>query len=121
MKDSLRDKLVYVCRDICRLVLSEDEQKSYPYAVYDMTSEARSDKDGVYAYSAETKIRIVSDDPDEVDTTADAVRAAIESGMRDSVFFSRLVNSAKECVEGVWTVEMNYTLKQYADWAEPVD
>ena len=27
----------------------------------------------------------------------------------------------KECVEDVWTIELTYTLKQYADWAQPVE
>ena len=121
MTDSLRAKLVYVCKDVCRLVLSEDEVNDYPYAVYDMTTTALSDKDGVYAYSGDTKIRVVSDSKSEADTTATAIQGVISSSMRDSSFFSQLMDVTKECVEGIWTIEMNYTLKQYADWVEPVE
>ena len=121
MTDSLRNKLSYVCKDVCRVALSEEEKQSFPYAVYDMTSEALVDKDGIYAYSGDTKIRVVSNDPNEVDTTAAAIQGAIANGMQDSYFSSRLIDSTKECVEGIWSLEMNYTLKQYADWAEPVE
>jgi hypothetical protein len=39
--------------------------------------------------------------------------------MRDSAFSSKLNDITKECVEDVWTIELTYTLKQYADWEQP--
>jgi len=121
MTDSLRDILVYICKDVCPMVLSEDETEQYPYAVFDMTTSPLIDKDGVFAYTGDCKIRVVSNNPDDVDTKAAAIQSAITSSMRSSTLFSRLDDSTKECVDGIWTYEMNYTLKQYADWAEPVE
>ena len=121
MTDSLRAKLVYACREVCPMVLSEDETKVYPYAVYDITSVAQMNKDGVYAFFGETVIRVVSNVKSEADTTAAAIQSALESAFRDG--YSNFVpgDFSKDCQEGVWTIEMNYTLKQYADWAEPIE
>ena len=121
MTDSLRDRLAYACKDVCVLALSEDEDPNYPYAVYDMTSTPLRDKDGVYGYSGETRIRVVSNNPDEASTLAGSIQGAIASGMNDGSFISRQDDYNMECTSGIWTIEMNYTLKQYADWSEPVE
>lgn len=121
MTDSLRAKLVYSCKSICRMVLSEDEVEVYPYAVYDMTSVAQRDKDGVYAFFGDCTIRVVSDKKSEADTTASAIQSAVESAFHDG--YSNFIpgDFSKECSLGIWIIEMNYTLKQYADWVEPVE
>ena len=121
MTDSQRAKLVYACREICPMVLSEDETKVYPYAVYDITSVAQRDKDGVYAFFGETVIRVVSNAKSEADTTAAAIRQAVETAFRDGSSNFAPGDFSKDCQEGIWTIEMNYTLKQYADWSEPVE
>lgn len=121
MTDSLRDRLAYACKDVCVLALSEAEDPNYPYAVYDMTSTPMRDKDGVYGYSGDTRIRVMSNDPDEADTLAASIQSAIATGMHDEAFYSRQDDYTKECVGGIWTIEMNYTLRQYADWSEPVE
>ena len=121
MTDSLRAKLVYTCREICPMVLSEDETKVYPYAVYDITSVAQRDKDGVYAFFGETVIRVVSNVKSEADSTAAAIQSAVETAFRDGSSNFVPGDFSKDCQEGIWTIEMNYTLKQYADWAEPVE
>lgn len=121
MTDSLRAKLVYVCRNICTMVLSEDETKLYPYAVYDITSKAQMDKDGVYAFFGDTTIRVVSNVKSEADETAASIKSAIETAFRDGQSNFVPGDFSKDCQEGIWTIEMNYTLKQYADWEEPVE
>ena len=121
MTDSLRAKLVYACRNICPMVLSEDETKVYPYAVYDITSVAQMDKDGIYAFFGETVIRVVSNDKSEADSTAASIQSAVESAFRDRTSSFVPGEFSKDCEQGVWTIEMNYTLKQYADWEEPVE
>lgn len=121
MTDSLRAKLISVCAGVIEFQLSEAETDSYPYAVYDMTTNPLVDKDGVYGYMGDCKIRLVSDDVDTIDALRARVESAILSGMRDAIFFSRLVDVTKECVDDIWTIEMNYALKQYADWVEPVE
>ena len=121
MTDSLRDRLAYACKDVCILALSEDEDPNYPYAVYDMISTPMLDKDGVYGYSGDTRIRVVSNDPDEAATLAESIQGAIATGMRDEAFSYTMDDYDMGCTGGIWTIEMNYTLKQYADWSEPVE
>lgn len=120
MTDSLRAILVYACKDVCPLVLSEDEVKTYPYAVYDMTTAPLQDKDSIYAFVGDTRVRVVSNDKSEADTKAAALQTAILA-LRNETIFAKLVDVNKECVENIWAIEMNYILKQYADWSEPVE
>lgn len=120
MTDSLRAILVYACKDVCPLVLSEDEVKTYPYAVYDMTTAPLQDKDSIYAFVGDTRVRVVSNDKSEADTKVAALQTAILA-LRNETIFTKLVDVNKECVEGIWIIEMNYILKQYADWSEPVE
>ena len=121
MTDSLRAKLVYTCREICPMVLSEDETKVYPYAVYDITSTAQQDNDGIYAFFGDTTIRVVSNIQSEADAIAASIQQAVESAFRDGNSNFVPGDFSKNCSEGVWTIEMNYTLKQYADWEEPIE
>ena len=119
MTDSLRDKLVAVLSGVATVNLSEDAKDSYPWVVYDMTTHPIMDKDGICGYSGDATIRLVDKDPDALDTLRASVENAIATGMRDSAFSSKLNNITKECVEDVWTIELTYTLKQYADWEQP--
>lgn len=119
MTDSLRDKLVAVLSGVATINLSEDAKDSYPWVVYDMTTHPIMDKDGICGYSGDATIRLVDKDPDALDTLRASVENAIATGMRDLAFSSKLNDITKECVEDVWTIELTYTLKQYADWEQP--
>lgn len=119
MTDSLRDKLVAVLSGVATVNLSEDAKDSYPWVVYDMTTHPIMDKDGICGYSGDATIRLVDKDPDALDTLRASVENAIATGMRDSAFSSKINDITKECVEDVWTIELTYTLKQYADWEQP--
>lgn len=119
MTDSLRDKLVAVLSGVATVNLSEDAKDSYPWVVYDMTTHPIMDKDGICGYSGDATIRLVDKDPDALDTLRASAENAIATGMRDSAFSSKLNDITKECVEDVWTIELTYTLKQYADWEQP--
>lgn len=121
MTDSLRDKLVNVLADVVPIYLSEADKESYPWAVCDMTTHPLRDKDGVYGYTGDATIRLVGQDPAALDTLRASVEGAIATGMHDGTFSSRLTDITKECVEDVWTIELTYTLKQYADWAPTVE
>lgn len=119
MTDSLREKLVDVLSSVATVNLSEDAKDSYPWVVYDMTTHPVLDKDGICSYTGDATIRLVGQDPNALDTLRSSVENAIATGMRDTVFSSKLTDITKECVEDVWTIELTYTLKQYADWAQP--
>lgn len=121
MTDSLRAKLTDTCKSVISLNLSEAEQDTYPYAVYDMTTVPLMDKDGVYGFSGDTTIRIVGPEKQSLEVLRAGIESAILSGMNDSAFTSKRNDTTKECVDGMWIIELTYTLKQYADWVKPVE
>ena len=56
----------------------------------------------------------MSDKFDEADDLRVVVEAAIEEGMGYGVqYCSRLISTDKDCVNGVWTIELYYSLAQY--------
>ena len=115
MTESLRTQLVSLLTATGVVIrLSEDEAMTYPFATYEMTVTPVMDKDGVYKYVGETYIRVVSEDFDEADQLRADIEDAIETGMgQGSVYGSRLINSNKDCVNGVWTLELYYSLTQW--------
>jgi len=115
MTESLRTQLVSLLTAAgVEVRLSEDEAMTYPFATYEMTVTPVMDKDGVYKYVGETYIRVVSEDFDEADQIRANIEAAIELGMGyGAVYSSWLINSNKDCVNGVWTLELYYSLTQW--------
>jgi hypothetical protein len=117
MTESLRTQLVSLLTTAgVNVRLSEDETEEYPFATYEMTVTPVMNKDGVCKYVGETYIRVISDDFDEADALRAVVESAVQTGMGfGQVFSSRLINSNKDCVNGVWTLELYYSLAQYGD------
>lgn len=115
MTENLRAQLVSLLTTAgVNVRLSEDETKDYPFVTYEMTVNPVMDKDGVYKFVGETYIRVVSEDFDEADQIRADVEAVIELGMGyGAVYSSRLINSNKDCVSGVWTLELYYSLTQW--------
>lgn len=115
MTDSLRTQLRSILASAgVEARLSEDEKKGYPFVTYEMTSNPVRDKDGVCKFVGETYVRVVSDKFDEADDLRVVVEAAIEEGMGYGVqYCSRLISTDKDCVNGVWTIELYYSLAQY--------
>lgn len=118
MNEALRTQLVAILAAAnIDIRLSEDEVQGYPFVTYDMSVYPLRNKDGVYGFSGDTYIRIVSDDFEQADTIRASVESAIESGMgmTSSIFSSRLSSTDKNCVSDIWTIELNYLLKQYGE------
>ena len=118
MTESLRTQLVSLLTTAgVTIRLSEDESKDYPFVTYEMTVNPLRDKDGVYGFSGGTYIRSVSEVFEEADALRVTIEEAIESGMgmNNATFGSRLVSIDKDCVSGVWTIELYYLLRQYGD------
>lgn len=112
MTDTLREKLVSLVSGIVPVTLSESEVGEYPYCTYEMRTEPTYAKDRVARIMGETNLFIVS----KVFSEADGIRAEIEeaiaSGMSDAQWGAKLTATSKTCYEGVWTIELNYTLIQ---------
>lgn len=113
MTEFLRTTLVSALRNAgVTLVLSEAETKIYPFVTYEMTVNPIRDKDGVHGYTGLTTIRVVSDDTDQVDEIRAIVEDAIETSMRNDTYSNRLTAIDKDCLDGVWTIELSYTFRQ---------
>lgn len=113
MTERIAIKLTQLIADIVPLNLSEAETENYPYAVYDYTPVPYYTKDGVYKYSADVELVIVSKDYDEAQQISDEVASALAEGMHDQEFFATARNVNADCTEGIWSITMNYTINQY--------
>lgn len=113
--------------------LSEAEIDSYPYVTFELPVEYRYNKDGAYKLVGNLTIRSVSDDFDEADALRSDIESAIASGfdgtpvnimsepedpeetpiVLEVVYYrARLTDVRKDCTDGVWVIELDYTLTQ---------
>lgn len=113
MIESIGTKLTSIVGAILPTFYSEAETETYPYAAYDQVLQYHRTKDGVYKISSDLKLIIVSNDFDEADRCRGEVLEAIEIGMKDDQYQAELQTVNKDCMEGVWVIEMNYRINQY--------
>jgi len=123
MTEYLHDKLVGALRaHAVNPALSEDEIDRYPYVTFELPVEYRYDKDGAYKIVGSLTIRSVSDDIDEAEAFSASIQAAIAEDFAGAVegeayegvrFTARLLDSREDCMDGVWVIELDYTLNQY--------
>lgn len=113
--------------------LSEAEIDSYPYVTFELPVEYRYTKDGPYKIVGNLTIRSVSDDFDEADALRADIESAVASGfdgtpvnimsepedpeetpiVLEVVYYrARLTDVRKDCTDGVWVIELDYTLTQ---------
>lgn len=122
--------------------LSEDEIDSYPYVTFELPVEYFYTKDGPYKIVGNLTIRSVSDDIDEAEDLRAGIMAAIAGGFGgpseaeapaeevevveqesveeetvhdydEFVFSARITDVRKDCMDGVWVIELDYILNQY--------
>ena len=92
--------------------LYEAEVDVYPYAVYYYNPEFFSTKDGVYKIAADVTLQVYSQDFDQAYANAVTIKDALIAGMNSNGFRTRVSTTSKECVEGVWNVEIVYNIIQ---------
>ena len=116
MTESIGIMLTEVCKNILPFYLSEAETEAYPYAVYEQTTQEFRTKDGVYKITADSYIRIYSDDANQAMAKADLVKAALDSYTGYPFDLGKYVikhqATTQSCTEGVWQVELQYYVKQ---------
>ena len=111
MNERIGAYLTSLCGEIVPFYLAEAETETYPYAVYEQTVQTFYTKDGVYKFTADSYIRVYSKDFDEAQTKVDLIQAAITAHV-DSAFVIQHRATTKDCVEGVWVIELLYFVKQ---------
>ena len=111
MTEAIGTHLTTLCAGIVPFYLSEAETESYPYAVYEQTTQEFRTKDGVYKITAESMIRVYSKDFDEAQVIADRIRAELDNDNSEQ-FVIAFLRQSKDCTEGVWALELVYFVKQ---------
>lgn len=93
--------------------LSEDEVENYPYVTFELPCEYRYTKDGPYKITGNLTIRSVSDDFDQADSIRANIEESISGGFTGPAYTARLTDVRKECMDGIWVIELDYILNQY--------
>lgn len=113
MKESIGIKINEIASRYVDFYLAEAETESYPYAVYTNSVTPFHTKDGIHHYESNVVITIYAQDLDKADRIAEQIHAAITAEMQSGQFSSRLTSSYPDCVEGIWSRELSFTIKQF--------
>jgi len=118
MTESIGIMLTNVCKGIVPFFLSEAQTESYPYAVYEYTPQEFRTKDGIYKITADVYIRVYSEDADDAEAKAAAIKEALDAycgtAYNNGQYILRLQATTESCTEGVWQIELQYFVKQTA-------
>lgn len=116
MTESIGIMLADLCGSILPFYLSEAETEDYPYAVYEYTPNEFRTKDGVYKITADVYIRVYSENPDDAETKAAAIKAVLDAYTDEDEnagqYVLRQQSSSETCMEGVWQIELQYYVRQ---------
>ena len=112
MTESIGTKLSTLLASIVPLNLAEAATEAYPYAVYDQTLSYNRTKDAVDSITANTEIHVYSKIFSEANTIAGSIITKLETDMRDATYVATLRTVDKDCVSGIWDIQLNYTIKQ---------
>lgn len=112
MTERIGIQFTHLVGPLVSLFLGEAETESYPYAVYDYDVNPVYSKDGVDGLSSELTCVVVSNDYDEAQNIADAIVETLASDMQTDEFFAYLRNTGSSCEEGIWTINLEYNIKQ---------
>lgn len=113
MKETIGIKLTELASRHVSFSLAEAEVDSYPYSVYTTSVTPFYTKDGIHHYQADVVITIYSEDLDECDRIANLIHTDVASEMQAGQYMARLLNNRPDCVEGIWSRELSYTIKQF--------
>lgn len=111
-EEKIAETFVSTLNGIMTLYLDEAESSDYPYGVYAITQTYNRTKDGLSSITASITLMVVSKDFDEADTLTKNALAAVEDAMNSDSFFAQAVTKQPNCVDGIWIIETNYTIKQ---------
>lgn len=113
MTEQIGQQLVTTIGGIIPTFYAEAETEVYPYCVYNQTVEPSVNKDGVYKLTSSCEIAIYSDDFDKADAKSLAIQEAILDGLNGEHFSARLEDFSKACEDGIWTITLEYNIKQF--------
>lgn len=114
MKETIGIKLTELASQFVKTYLAEALEESYPYAVYTADITPVYTKDGVHHYEASVSLTVYDKDLDNCDFIADSITSAVAENMTLLPYMSFKTADRKDCDEGIWSREMNFTIKQFS-------
>ena len=113
MIDKIAIALTAAVGDIVPFYYSEAEEDTYPYAVYNLVSTPVYTKDGVHRIDGSVTLSVFAEDLDNADRLMSQIDGAITAQMNNSEFSAHLIRTSEECVNGIWSENYVYLIKQF--------
>lgn len=113
MKETIGIRLNELISKYVDIYLAEAETEEYPYAVYTSDITPVYVKDGIHHYQADVVITVYAKDLDIINPIVDEILDAVAADMSGGKFSARLTRDHSDCMDGVWSRELNYTINQY--------
>lgn len=113
MKETIGIRLNELISKYVDIYLAEAETEEYPYAVYTSDITPVYVKDGIHHYQADVVITVYAKDLDIINPIVDKILDAVAADMSGGKFSARLTRDHSDCMDGVWSRELNYTINQY--------
>lgn len=113
MKETIGIRLNELISKYVDIYLAEAETEEYPYAVYTSDITPVYVKDGIHHYQADVVITVYAKDLDIINPIVDKILDAVAADMSGGKFSARLTRDHPDCMDGVWSRELNYTINQY--------
>lgn len=113
MKETMGIRLNELISKYVDIYLAEAETEEYPYAVYTSDITPVYVKDGIHHYQADVVITVYAKDLDIINPIVDNILDAVAADMSGGKFSARLTRDHSDCMDGVWSRELNYTINQY--------
>lgn len=113
MKETIGIRLNELISKYVDIYLAEAETEEYPYAVYSSDITPVYVKDGIHHYQADVVITVYAKDLDIINPIVEKILDAVAADMSGGKFSARLTRDHSDCMDGVWSRELNYTINQY--------
>lgn len=113
MKETIGIRLNELISKYVDIYLAEAETEEYPYAVYTSDITPVYVKDGIHHYQADVVITVYAKDLDIINPIVDNILDDVAADMSGGKFSARLTRDHPDCMDGVWSRELNYTINQY--------
>ena len=113
MKETIGIRLNELISKYVDIYLAEAETEEYPYAVYTPDITPVYVKDGIHHYRADVVITVYAKDLDIINPIVDKILDTVAADMSGGKFSARLTRDHPDCMDGVWSRELNYTINQY--------
>lgn len=113
MKETIGIKLTELASPFVDFYFAEAQTEDYPYAVYTSSVTPVYTKDGIHHYESSVTITVYAKELDRVNAIAEHINAAVLHDMNGGQYASRKLSDNTDCVDEVWSREINFTIKQY--------